>query len=95
MITIPFEEKIKRIADYVCQQKHKKRIHNLIDTAKFRFPKADVLEIDYKDRGFEKQTVEELLTCGYIDIPVNLVLEGYTGSGKTFLSCALGRPVPL
>lgn len=90
-VTLPFEERMKRITDYVYQQKHNKRIHNLTAMARFRFPKADVLDIDYKDRGFERSTIEELMTCGYIDISTNLVLEGYTGSGKTFLSCALGK----
>lgn len=90
-ITIPFDERMKRIIDYVYHQKHNKRIVNLQKMAKFRFPKADVIDIDYNDRGFERNVIEELTTCGYIDIFENIVLEGYTGSGKTFLSCALGK----
>ena len=91
LITLPFDERMKRIVDYVYQQKHNRRIQNLIKMAKFRFPKADVLDIDYNNRGFERNTIEELITCGYMEMPANVVLEGYTGSGKTWMSCALGK----
>lgn len=90
-ITLPFDERIQRIVDYVYQQKYNKRIQNLIKMARFRFPKADIYSIDYTGRGFTVSLIQELSTASYISTHTNIICQGYTGSGKTFLSCALGR----
>ena len=31
------------------------------------------------------------MTCQYVHSKHSIVLQGYTGSGKTFLACALGK----
>ena len=35
--------------------------------------------------------MDELFTCQYISYHQSIVLQGFTGSGKTFLACALGK----
>ena len=40
---------------------------------------------------YQQNKIVALGTCGYISTSTNLVIYGYTGSGKTHLSCALGR----
>ena len=35
--------------------------------------------------------MNELATCRYISENKNVVLQGYTSSGKTYLGCALGK----
>lgn len=90
-ISLSFDERFQRITDYVYQQKYNKRILNLISRAKFRFPKADIQSVDYQGRGFERTLIQELSTTGYLETCTNIVCQGYTGSGKTFLACALGK----
>lgn len=59
--------------------------------AKFRFTDADVNSIYYTDRGLDKNQILELSTCQYMRNNFSVVLNGFTGSGKTFLACALGK----
>ena len=59
--------------------------------AHFRFLNADVNTIYYMNRGIDKNLIVELSTCQFIRNNISLILNGFTGSGKTFLACALGK----
>jgi len=49
-------------------------------------------EIRYKaDRNLDRGIIARLSTCEYIKKAENLLLTGLTGSGKSFLACALGH----
>ena len=41
-------------------------------------------------RGLDKNLLSELSTLQFIRTGTNLIFPGLTGSGKTFLSCAIG-----
>jgi DNA replication protein DnaC len=58
-----------------------------------RFPqRASVEEIDYQHpRGLVRQKVLELISCRWIAERQNLIITGPTGTGKTWLPCALGE----
>ena len=45
----------------------------------------------FEGRTLNQEAVSELMTCQYIHSNHSIVLQGYTGSGKTFLACALGK----
>jgi DNA replication protein DnaC len=51
----------------------------------------DVNSIYYADRGLDKNQILEPSTCQYMRNNFSLVLNGFTGSGKIFLACALGK----
>jgi len=42
-------------------------------------------------RTFNRDTVNELSACNFVANNQSIVLQGYTGSGKTFLACAIGK----
>lgn len=68
------------------------KIENLTKRANLRYPQADVRLIDFDEsRGLDRQRILELATCGYVERSSNIVLEGFTGSGKTYLGCALAK----
>jgi DNA replication protein DnaC len=59
--------------------------------AKFKHMAADPADIRFDaERGLERAHVAELLTCRWIRNADNLLMSGPTGSGKTWLGCAMG-----
>lgn len=68
------------------------KVRNLTKRASLRYPEADVRSIDFSEgRGLDRVTVAELATCGFAERGDNVVLLGPTGTGKTYLSCALAK----
>ncbi len=88
---LTFDDRFQRLVDYLYQEKHNGRIQRLIKSARLRFPQADRFNIYYEGRTVDRQLIEELMTCAYIDEHQSVVLQGPTGSGKTFIACALGK----
>lgn len=72
---------------------HQKSNHlrKLIKNAGFAEPGACVEDIEYhSDRNLDKAQIARFATCTYIAEHHNILLLGATGSGKTYLACALG-----
>lgn len=89
--TLPFDERIKMMVDYVYQEKYTSKVKRLMKGARFRIPAADIHEIYYVDRHLDKEQLLALSNCQFISDAKNIVFRGFTGSGKSFLACALGR----
>ena len=45
----------------------------------------------YDGRGLNKSLLKDLFRCQYIGCHQSVVLQGPTGSGKTYLACALAK----
>lgn len=53
---------------------------------------AAVEDVDYRTcRGLDRVLFQKLAFCGWIEAKQNLVIEGPTGVGKSWLACALGH----
>lgn len=91
MPTLSFNERFQRIVDYAYQEKFNSKVERLIKSAKLRISTADIRDIHYLNRGLDEQLIQELATCSYIKRYTNIICQGYTGSGKTFLACVLAR----
>ncbi len=90
-VSLSFDERIQRLTDYVYQAKYNNKIQRLIKSAKLRFPQADIHNLYYDGRQLDRNLLTELFTCQYVDYHQSIILQGPTGSGKTFLSCVLGK----
>ena len=88
---LPFDDRMQRLVDYVYQEKYNAKIQRLIRSARLRFPQADMQGILYEGRGLNRELLGNLSSCQYIDAHQSIVLQGFTGSGKTYLACALGK----
>lgn len=86
-----FEDRMKLAVDYVYQKKYNNKVQRLIKGSKFRITNATITDISYVDRGLDRQVILELSTCRYIDNNTNIVFHGFTGSGKSYLACAMGK----
>jgi DNA replication protein DnaC len=87
---LPFEERLALLVDLECTRRHDRRIQRRIRLAGFPLP-ASIEELNiHPARGLERSFVLELAQCNWIANRLNLLVLGPTGSGKTFVSAALG-----
>ncbi len=82
---------MKLAIDFVYQKKYNGKVERLINSAKFRITNASFSDIHYIDRGLEKEKLLNLSTVQFIDMNSNIIFHGFTGSGKSYLACALGK----
>ena len=68
------------------------KVRNLTKRANLRYPEADVRSIDFsEERGLDRLKITELATCGFAERGQSVVLQGPTGTGKTYLACAIAK----
>lgn len=89
--TLSFEDRMKLAVDYVYQKKYNTKVQRLIKIAKFRLTNAALNDIYYIDRGLDRQKLMVLSNCQFIDTSTSVIFHGFSGSGKSYLACALGR----
>ena len=88
---LSFEDRLGLLLDREILTRENKRIKNLQKRAKLRQP-AFIEDICFKSkRGLDKASVMSLSKCDFIRHHHNLLITGPTGSGKTYLSCAISN----
>ena len=86
-----FDERFAALVDAEYRNRILNRRARLIKAAKLEQPHARIEEINYTSgRSLDRHLINKLATCQYIDQFLNVFLTGATGSGKTYLACALG-----
>ena len=86
-----FEERLNLAVDFVYQEKYNAKVQRLIKMAKFRMSNAAMTNIHYIDRGLNKEKLLTLSTLQFVDTYTSIEFHGFTGSGKSYLACALGK----
>lgn len=89
--TMPFEDRLKMAIDFVHQRKYNSKVQRLIKSAGFRITNASMSSVHYIERGLDKETLLSLSTMQFINTNSSIILHGFTGSGKSFLACAIGN----
>ncbi len=88
---LSFEERLGIMVEKEWIHKKNSRIQRLLRNASLGL-NASIEDIDYTtERTIDKKTIKILSTCSFIEQKLNLVISGKTGSGKTYLACALGN----
>jgi DNA replication protein DnaC len=86
-----FEERLGLLVDHEYISRQNRRLARLLKQAKLRLP-ACVEDIDYqKSRGLDHTLLRSLETCEWIQNHLNCLITGMTGTGKTYLVCALAN----
>ena len=86
-----FEERFGIMVDAEWGSKRSKRLATLIKNAGFHDGGACVENIEYHDdRKLDRGTIARLASCAYIEEHQNVILVGASGSGKSYISEALG-----
>lgn len=86
-----FLERLSMLVNSEATCRDNRKITRLLRQARLRLH-AQPADIDYRARrGLHKDTMAQLLQLDWIRHHRNLLIEGPTGTGKTFLACALGQ----
>lgn len=84
-----FEQRLQMLVDAEISYRDTNRLRRILRNAKLKV-QATPEDIDFRPgRGIDKAVVVDLLGCDWIAKCMNLLMTGPTGTGKTWLSCAL------
>ena len=90
--TLAFEERIALMVDAEWNRRQQNKLQKLIKLATFSQPTACIENIEYlPERKLDKAQLLRFSTCQYISENHHIILKGASGSGKTYLACALGN----
>ena len=89
--SLPFEERLRVVVDYSYQEMENARVTRLLRNAHLRLPQADITNIDYDGRPLDRTLITELATTQFVASATDVIIEGFTGTGKSHLACALGK----
>ncbi|MGH8987722.1 MAG: ATP-binding protein [Acidimicrobiales bacterium] len=68
------------------------KVTGLVRRAGLRYPDADLRRVDLaSERGLDRGVLLELGSCAFITRQQNVVFNGFTGSGKSYLGCAIAK----
>ena len=87
-----FEERVKLVVDDAHAAFTHAKVEGLIRRAGLRYPDADLRRVDLiEQRGLDRGLLAQLQTCSFITRQQNVVFQGFTGSGKSYLGSALAK----
>lgn len=91
MAGLSFGDRFGLIVDAEYNRRKDNRLKRLIQQAGFEQPDASIVDVDYRSgRKLDQSLILKLASCEYITQYRNVFITGATGSGKTYLACALG-----
>lgn len=87
-----FEDRFGLLVDAEWNRRQANKLKKCINDACLDIPSAVVEDIEYyEDRKLDKAEMLRYASCKYIEDEHHIILKGATGSGKTFIACALGN----
>lgn len=87
-----FEERLGLLVDAEWNQKQTNKLNRCISNAHLKIPSASIEGIEYlPDRKLDKGAIVRYSTCNFVNENQHILITGATGSGKTYLACALGK----
>lgn len=89
---LSIDEVLELMVDREMNQRMDKKHERLLKLAAFEQPQAHISDIDYSEqRMLDRSVLLRLASCEFIGSGRNIVIMGATGSGKSYLACAVGR----
>ena len=89
---IPFEDRFGLLVNAEWNRRQSNKLIRRIRDAHLDIPSATMEGIEYhEDRKLDKTQLIRFATCNYIEEEHHIILKGATGSGKTYIACALGN----
>jgi len=87
-----FDERFGLLVDAEWLARENKRLATALREAKLRLSSACMEDIDYSPkRELDKAQIRQLGNCRWVVEHQNVLITGATGTGKTYLACALAQ----
>jgi DNA replication protein DnaC len=87
-----FDERLALLVETEWLARENKRLARALKEAKLRLSNACVEDIDYPaKRELDRAVIRQLATCRWVAEHQAVVITGATGTGKTYLACALAQ----
>jgi len=89
---LDFDSRFGMLVDAEHLSRDNKRIARALREAKLRMTNACIEDIDYgAKRELDRVLVRQLGTCSWIGAHANVIITGATGTGKSYVACALAQ----
>jgi DNA replication protein DnaC len=89
--SLSFEERLGLLIDREMTERNDRRLQTRLRKAKLKH-NAAIEDIDYRaPRGLDKGLMLKLSSCQWVKEGLNLIINGPTGAGKTWIACALAH----
>ena len=90
--TLSFEERLALMVEREVHQRADKRHAALLKRARLKYPQACIEDVDGRaGRGFERPALMSLALSRWVEEGTAILVTGPTGSGKSWLACALAQ----
>lgn len=90
--TMGFEDRLGFLVDAEWNRRQANKLSKYIKNAHFSNSGATIEGIEYfDDRKLDKAQILRFSTCRFIDEGHHIILKGASGSGKTYIACAIGN----
>jgi DNA replication protein DnaC len=91
-VALSFDERFALLVDAEWMARENKRLGRALKEAKLRIAEASVEGIDYPvRRELDRAAVRQLSSCAWVELHQVVLITGATGTGKTYVSCALAQ----
>lgn len=90
--SLSFDERFGMLVDAEWLARENARLRRALKEAKLRMSTACVEDIEYSaKRELDKALIRQLSSCRWVAEHQNVIISGKTGTGKTYIACALAQ----
>lgn len=89
--SLPFEDRLTLLVEREATLREDRRLTRLLRDARLRLP-ATIEDLDFRSpRGLDRSVILRLASCDWVRHHQVVLITGATGTGKTYLACALAQ----